>query len=238
MEMLYIIGIQKITNKKNGKIYIGQSNNIKRRFYEHCRNNEILIDKAIQKYGKEEFIFEVVEECKIEELNEKETYWIKKFKSNVNGYNLSTGGDQHSLGENNGRALLKDDDVIFIRKSYNEHKNRKEIYEYFKDKIGFGEFAAIWSGATWSHIMPEVLTKENKHYYSKEATNGEKSPKAKFSNKEVILVRQRYVKEDARSIYEDYKDRCKYQTFQQMLWGRTYSDLPIYKKQQKKWINL
>ena len=61
MEMIYIIGIYKITNKKNGKMYIGQSNNIKRRFYEHCRNNEILIDKAIQKYGKEEFIVRHIE---------------------------------------------------------------------------------------------------------------------------------------------------------------------------------
>lgn len=39
-------------------------------------------------------------------------------------------------------------------------------------------------------------------------------------------------------IYKDYKDRVKYQTFQAMLWGRSYKNLPIYKKKEKKWINI
>lgn len=85
--------------------------------------------------------------------------------------------------------------------------------------------------------MPEVLTEENKRYYSREATNGGKSPKAKFSNEEVLKMRERYVSEDAKSIYKDYEDRCSYNTLQQILWGRTYKDLPIYKKKEKKWIN-
>lgn len=62
--------------------------------------------------------------------------------------------------------------------------------------------------------MPEVLTEENKRYYAKEASNGEKSTKAKFSNEEVLNMRERYVSEDARSIYNDYKDRCSYNTIQ------------------------
>ena len=41
-----------------------------------------------------------------------------------------------------------------------------------------------------------------------------------------------------RKIYEDYKDRVSYQTFQAILWGRSYSTLPIYKKKEKKWINI
>lgn len=49
-------GIYKITNLINGKIYIGQSINIERRFLEHCRKNESLIDKEIQKNGKD-FLF-------------------------------------------------------------------------------------------------------------------------------------------------------------------------------------
>lgn len=85
--------------------------------------------------------------------------------------------------------------------------------------------------------MPEVFTEENKRYYAKEATNGEKSTKAKFSNEEVLNMRTRYVSENARSIYNDYKDRCSYNTIQQILWGRTYKDLPVYKKKEKKWIN-
>ncbi len=44
-------------------------------------------------------------------------------------------------------------------------------------------------------------------------------------------------KETAKEIYEDFKDRVTYQTFQQILWGRTYTHLPIYKKKLGKWVN-
>ena len=60
---------------------------------------------------------------------------------------------------------------------------------------------AIWSGQTWKHILMEVYTSENKEYYSKRTCCGEKSNKAILSDKEVILIRSRYVKETAKQIY-------------------------------------
>lgn len=235
-----MIGIYKITNNINGKIYIGQSNNIQRRFSEHQNRgatSRILVDIAIQRYGKENFNFEIIEECSIEQLNQKETYWITYFNSIENGYNCSVGGDQQSIGSNNGRAILTENEVKFIRTAYNNHERRKDVYEYFKDKITFSSFARIWDGTSWAHIMPEVFTEENKRYYSKEATNGEKSSNAKLTDEEVIKIRERYVSENAKTIYKDYEDRCSYNTLQQILWGRTYKHLPIYKKKEKKWIN-
>lgn len=90
-----MIGIYKITNKINGKCYIGQSINIKERFYGHksSENNKYL-KNAFKKYGIDNFVFEVIEECKMEELNEKEIYYIKLYKSanRKYGYNLSLGG--------------------------------------------------------------------------------------------------------------------------------------------------
>lgn len=235
-----MIGIYKITNNINGKIYIGQSNNIQRRFLEHKNRgatSRIPVDIAIQKYGKENFSFEVIEECTIEQLNQKEMYWISYFNSVENGYNCSVGGDQQSIESNNGRAILTEDEVKIIRTAYNNHERRKDVYEQFKDKIAFSSFARIWDGTSWTHIMPEVLTENNKKYYSKEATNGEKSPNAKLTDKEVINIRERYISENARAIYKDYENRCSYNTLQQILWGRTYKHLPIYKKKEKKWIN-
>lgn len=235
-----MIGIYKITNNINGKIYIGQSNNIQRQFSEHQNRgatSRIPVDIAIQRYGKENFNFEIIEECSIEQLNQKETYWITYFNSIENGYNCSAGGDQQSIGSNNGRAILTENEVKFIRTAYNNHERRKDVYEYFKDKITFSSFARIWDGTSWAHIMPEVLTEENKRYYSKEATNGEKSSNAKLTDEEVIKIRERYVSENAKTIYKDYEDRCSYNTLQQILWGRTYKHLPIYKKKEKKWIN-
>ena len=235
-----MIGIYKITNKINGKSYIGQSNNIQRRFSEHRtkgKESRILVDIAIQKYGMDNFLFEIIEECPIDQLNERESYWIAQFNTVNNGYNFSIGGEQQSIGENNGRAILNEDDVKKIRIAYNNHERRKDVYKSFKDKISFSTFSRIWDGTGWSHIMPEVLTPENKLYYSKEATNGEKSINAKFTDEEVLSLRERYVNESAKDIYKDYQDRCNYNTLQQILWGRTYKNLPIYKKKEKKWIN-
>lgn len=72
-----MIGIYKITNKISGKSYIGQSNDIERRFKEHQtkgNRSRIPVDIAIQKYGKESFTYEIIELCQIEQLNEKEEY--------------------------------------------------------------------------------------------------------------------------------------------------------------------
>ena len=72
-----MIGIYKITKKEDGKSYIGQSNNCERRFKEHQKvgsASRIPVDIAIEKYGKDAFTFEIIEECTLKELNEKEQY--------------------------------------------------------------------------------------------------------------------------------------------------------------------
>lgn len=96
-----MIGIYKITNQINGKVYIGQSTNIKRRWRQHQKtaydvNNkdyEKPLYRAIRKYGIENFIFEILEECLKKELNEKEKRYISLYNSFFNGYNLTLGGD-------------------------------------------------------------------------------------------------------------------------------------------------
>lgn len=234
-------GIYKITNIQNGKIYVGQSNNIKRRWREHLSLTSTAhsaIRESIKKYGKESFIFEVLEECPVELLNERETYWIRELKSFGEGYNLNEGGEYSSRGENNGRARLTAADVADIRASYNNRERRRNVYERYKDKITFDSFASVWDGRAWSDIMPEVYTEENKKYYMTQATNGELSVSAILSNEEVLEVRKRYVNETAKEIWVDYKDRIALGTLQQILWGRTYKNLPIYKKKTKEWINL
>jgi hypothetical protein len=60
--------------------------------------------------------------------------------------------------------------------------------------------------------MPEVFTEENKKYYMIEASRGEKSTKAIFSDKEVVQIRERYVSESAKQIYQDYKEKCSFQS--------------------------
>lgn len=98
-----MIGIYKITNEVNGKIYVGQSINIKERWKQHeykaFNQNEkgypSAIHAAFRKYGLENFSFEVVEECLPKELDEKEIYWIKELNTLApSGYNMTTGGQK------------------------------------------------------------------------------------------------------------------------------------------------
>lgn len=236
-----MIGIYKITNKLNGKFYIGQSNNIERRFSEHCQNklkNRIPLDTAIQKYGKENFKLEVIQECNISDLNKWESYWIEQLDAINKGYNCNPGGDNAQLGSYNSNSKIIEEDVILIRTSYNNHLKQKEIYhKYFINKISFGHFQNIWQGKSWAYIMPEVFTEENKQYYIYENSIGSNSSYSSLTDEEVLKIRTRYINESAKEIYEDYKDKIKLQTLQAILWGRTYTNVPVYSKKKKQWIN-
>lgn len=84
------VGIYKIQNLKNGKIYIGQSIHIEKRWQEHCRlSTKSLISKAIKEYGKNNFSFQILEECLEKDLDKKEQEYIIKYNSIVpSGYNI------------------------------------------------------------------------------------------------------------------------------------------------------
>lgn len=86
------------TNKKNGKKYVGQTNEEKRRLQEHVRKNVTVFDRAVTKYGIESFDYKVIDSAKTqEEANEKEMFWIKKLNSKApNGYNMTDGGETSS----------------------------------------------------------------------------------------------------------------------------------------------
>lgn len=236
-----MIGIYKIQNKLNNKVYIGQSNDIERRFKEHCsykrnkNSNKHTIDRAICKYGKESFTYEIIEECPLEKLDEREIYWIQYYNSYEKGYNCTKGGQQNSIGEHNGRAKLTEADVIIIRTAYQNHEKQKDVYEQFKNKISWGTFQGVWQGKTWKYIMPEVLTEENKNYYIYQNSIGTKSAASKLTNEEIKNFRYRYQFETAKDMYPEVQDRITYQTFQRILCGthNVYSDIPLYEKAPK-----
>ena len=85
------------TNKVNGKKYVGQAVNIRKR---ENQWNSIghyagkAIDAARKKYGIDAFDFEILIECEDEELNKWEMYYIKELNTKVPyGYNMTDGGD-------------------------------------------------------------------------------------------------------------------------------------------------
>lgn len=104
-------GIYCIINLIDNKKYIGKSKSINSRKSYHFSllKNDKHINKHLQnawnKYGENNFCFYILEECILENLNEREKYWISKLKTNnVNfGYNVSEGGDGAGTGAINPR---------------------------------------------------------------------------------------------------------------------------------------
>jgi group I intron endonuclease len=85
-----MVGIYKITNP-NGKIYIGQSINIESRkrvysYFDSYKNSiGPVLTNSFKKYGFENHIFEVIEECNLDILDERETYWKQYYLDQMNG---------------------------------------------------------------------------------------------------------------------------------------------------------
>ena len=89
-----------IKNKINDKVYIGQTTKgYLTRFKQHCRllksSEKMYIHRAIKKHGPQNFYVELLETLQDpSDLDEREEYWIKKYDSYTNGYNLCEGGKQ------------------------------------------------------------------------------------------------------------------------------------------------
>lgn len=170
--------IYKITNKINGKSYIGQTTNYQRRFREHRNKgygeepNKPLYN-AFDKYGIDNFDFEVIEDL-TENYNEREKYWIQYYNTLLpNGYNIEPGGEEPPLniGEKSPYAehtkqqieeikeLLKNTDISFeeLAKKYNYSVS--SILKINNGKIWFNQ----------NNIYPLRVDKRNKRYYSERA---------------------------------------------------------------------
>ena len=107
-----------ITNDVNNKVYIGQTvQTLKKRFTGHCcysksdRSKSMYVKRAIHKYGKDKFHIDLLEECSIDILNEREKYWIEYYDSYNNGYNLTLGGQ-----DSNYFSINKISNTIDIKK--------------------------------------------------------------------------------------------------------------------------
>lgn len=87
--------IYKITNKLNGKSYIGQTvRDFDTRLAEHKRKQNSIVGKAINKYGDDNFHYEIIARAlTIDELNNLEYELIKAYNTLApNGYNQVEGG--------------------------------------------------------------------------------------------------------------------------------------------------
>lgn len=135
---MIVCGIYKITNILNNKCYIGSSKNMKRREYIHfykLKKNEHHchhLQNAYNKYGKENFIFEPMIDCKEEELNCYEDYFLAYYKPE---YNILKSSSKRALLNKDLRVRLGNGNrgrkfSIEVRKNMSEgHKNKTHSLE-------------------------------------------------------------------------------------------------------------
>ena len=172
-------GIYKITNTINGKSYIGQSTNIERRWKQE-KNDSMNIEshsydyplmKAFRKYGIENFNFEVIEECEVKELDDKEVYWIDFYDTFFHGYNQTLGGDTSS-------RQPKEKIIGIISDLINTNMSHKDIS--IKWDISTEMVQGINTGRYWKHDADYPLQKRQSSKLSycekcgKEITKGSK----------------------------------------------------------------
>jgi group I intron endonuclease len=139
-----MIGIYKITSPVN-KIYVGQSVDIPKRWKQYkgteCKQ-QIKLNRSFKKYGINNHKFEIIEECSLEQIDERELYWgIFYNVLGENGLNLRLG---EGRGKCSDETKLKKSLAMKGKKQTEEHKNKRfqHVVEY-GDKISLSKQKAI-----------------------------------------------------------------------------------------------
>lgn len=165
--------LYKLTNKVNGKAYIGfTTGDIRRRWAGHkCaanKGNSRPLYRAIRKYGADAFEIEIIGSAEtLEEIKSKEQDAIiehNTFYSNNLGYNMTDGGDgghyvNRAKGENNSNSLMTEAAVIFMRQP--EHKDvnntvmTKMVCDMFGLLVSVDAVKCARNGKTWKHLDQE-----------------------------------------------------------------------------------
>lgn len=164
-------------NKINKKQYIGQTINPEDRFRAHKSNAfnkknseyDSPIHRAFRKYGYDNFEYQILAQTDdLDALNLLEEFFINKFDTQIpNGYNIEKGGKNCQkppldIEEREkliwDQAKLTKDEVVELRKAYQNKESPKEIYEKkYKERLHYQSFMNIWTGKRYSLIMPEVF---------------------------------------------------------------------------------
>lgn len=182
-----ICGIYMIKNTVNGKVYIGQSVNIARRWAKHKRelkkNNyheKQHLQDSWNKYGESNFEFKIIEECQPNAtiLNERETYWIGFYDSSnkEKGYNKALSGGT-TLG-------IKFSDEI--REKMSKSRLGMAFSEEHRKKIGEANRKRVIS----EQMRRKIAEANRRRVYT--ASMRENARSAKLNFKQVSEIREKY----------------------------------------------
>lgn len=160
--------VYKYTNKINKKVYIGiTTRNLETRHKEHSRNVGIgtYFSNAIKKYGIDNFVLEKIDTANnINELAQKEVYWIKHYNAfvywdNSNGYNETFGGEGltgHS-GELNSQFGISPQERMTQEKFEEWKLNLKKSAHHGIENKCYGVHPLEWMGKErWEELLCEL----------------------------------------------------------------------------------
>lgn len=181
-----ICGIYSITNIKNGKLYIGSSKNIYRRWKVHINDLEnglhhsSHLQYAWNKYGEVNFIFEIIEKCSEEELLIREQYYMDLYLSYDGdyGYNVAQFAGKPSMTEeqriNNAKItsekfkgegawcnIYKEEQII---KLIDDLKTGEYSYKQLSKKhnISYDIIASIAKHKSWEYLTKDIIFPKSK----------------------------------------------------------------------------
>lgn len=217
------MNVYKITNAVNGKVYIGITNNPKRRWSNHQSSTKSLIGKAIHKYGVENFKFEILYSgLSIEEAEEKEISLIAQEKSlwNENGYNIALGGHYNiwqgqNVGENNPNHTLTEEDV----KNIKDHRNVPlyVLFEDYSEIISYEQFQKIYRDEVWKEVTPTVEQYPYNLEFSCQFNN------STLDYSDIVKMRELYSQGiPPTEAYKEFKDKTNFFNFGNAYRGDTF----------------
>lgn len=217
--------IYQITNLINNKIYIGQTNDIAKRWSNHrcCNSPNMVIARAIKKYGVENFKFEVLfSGLTPEEADKKEVEIIKEKNSRVpNGYNVAIGGHHNNgisrYGSDNNNAHLSQEEAQYIL----DHRDipMYVLYDDYSEKLSYESFKKIYHHITYKNLQTSCEEYPYNSEFSNQFTSGNT-----LDYGEVIQLRTRYANgEYWLDVYKDFKDKFQNQwCFWNVYYGNSY----------------
>jgi len=190
----------------SGRIYIGQTINLKQRLSrykgKHCKTQTKLY-RSIEKYGWESHIFEVIEECFVELLEEREIFWIKEYNSFIFGLNCNEGG----IGIKN---IGHTDEA---KKKMSEAAKGRVVSDETKKKMSESHKGITFSEETKKKISEsnkgKIISDETKQKLSAAQTNKKYTMEAKNKMSESAKKRKRSkVSEETKlKISESHKNK-------------------------------
>ncbi len=157
--------VYKATNKINGKIYIGQTvKSLDIRISGHItdalsKRDDIYFHKAIRKYGKKNFKWEIIAQCNSrEELDRAEIVIIKKYNTFENGYNLNCGGEGNAGFEHTEETKQR---MSKAKKGKNNPNYGKHLTEETRRKISITKKGRVCSEETKKKIFETMINNKN-----------------------------------------------------------------------------